>query len=103
VAAFHAADSRKLMPLLRSIEDDDPILFVQVGRILPRKGTDLLLAALAQINAAGHRNWRLRLLGPDTDGWGRSHITRLGLDSQVEITGHLDGDDASGHLRSRGA
>jgi len=92
VAAFHAADSRKLMPLLRSIEDDDPILFVQVGRILPRKGTDLLLAALAQINAAGHRNWRLRLLGPDTDGWGRSHITRLGLDSQVEITGHLDGD-----------
>lgn len=92
VAAYHAADSRKLLSRLRSIEADDPILFVQVGRILPRKGTDLLLAALAQLNAEGLRNWRLRLLGPDTDGWGCSHITRLGLDSQVEITGHLDGE-----------
>lgn len=92
VAAYHAADSRKLLPRLRSIEDNDPIQFVQVGRILPRKGTDLLLAALAQLNAEGCRNWRLRLVGPDTDGWGRRHIMRFGLESQVEITGHLDGE-----------
>lgn len=92
VAAYHAADSRKLLPRLRSIEDNDPIQFVQVGRILPRKGTDLLLAALAQLNAEGHRNWRLRLVGPDSDGWGRRHIMRFGLESQVEITGHLDGE-----------
>lgn len=92
VAAFHAADSRKLMPSLRNSAAEDPIQFVQVGRILPRKGADLLLAALARLNAEGHRNWRLRLLGPDTDGWGRSQITRLGLESQVEITGHLDGE-----------
>lgn len=92
VAAYHAADSRKLLPRLRSIEDNDPIQFVQVGRILPRKGTDLLLAALAQLKAEGHRNWRLRLVGPDTDGWGRRHIMRFGLESQVEITGHLDGE-----------
>jgi glycosyltransferase involved in cell wall biosynthesis len=92
VAAYHAADSRRLLPSLRSIEPGAPIQFVQVGRILPRKGADLLLAALAQLNAEGHRNWRLRLLGPDTDGWGVGHITRLGLESQVEIAGHLDGD-----------
>ena len=91
VAAFHAADSRKLLPPLRFIEDDATIQFVQVGRIIPRKGADLLLAAFAQLNAAGHTHWRLRLLGPDTDGWGQSQITRLGLESKVEITGHLEG------------
>ncbi len=91
VAAFHAADSRMLKPMSRNaMPPDAPLQIVQTGRVLPRKGADLLLTALAGLRDRGFNHWRLRLLGPDTDDWGRSHITRLHLESQVEITGHLE-------------
>ncbi len=90
IAAFHAADSRKLKPSLQKTRKEE-ITFVQVGRVVPRKGADLLLAALAKLKDDGFTNWRLRLLGEDSNGWGKMQILKHGLEGRVEITGHLSG------------
>lgn len=91
IEAYHAADSRKLRRNSEGARDWKGIRFVQVGRVLPRKGADLLLAALAWVRDQGRKDWELRLVGPDTDGWGAAHIARFGLGDHVKITGHLDG------------
>jgi glycosyltransferase involved in cell wall biosynthesis len=91
IEAYHAADSRKLRRNSEGARDWKGTRFVQVGRVLPRKGADLLLAALAWVRDQGRKDWELRLVGPDTDGWGAAHIARLGLGDHVKITGHLDG------------
>jgi glycosyltransferase involved in cell wall biosynthesis len=89
VAAFHAADSRKLKPHPQLARHE--IQFVQTARVLPIKGADLLLAALARLRDDGVMNWKLRFVGPDHAGWGADQIARFRLQDQVEITGHLDG------------
>lgn len=92
VEAYHAADSRKLKPRARAGRKPGRTQFVQVGRVLPRKGADLLLAALAWVKSQGRVDWELKLLGPDSDGWGAAQVERFGLEGWVSITGHLDGD-----------
>jgi glycosyltransferase involved in cell wall biosynthesis len=92
VEAYHAADSRKLKPRSHEGRQRGRTLFVQVGRVLPRKGADLLLAALAWVKSQGRLDWELKLLGPDSDGWGAAQVGHYGLEGQVSITGHLDGD-----------
>ena len=92
IEAYHAADSRKLRRNSGVTKDWKGTLFVQVGRVLPRKGADLLLKALAWVRDQGRRDWELRLVGPDTDGWGAAQIARHGLGDHVKITGHLDGN-----------
>lgn len=89
--AYHAADSRKLVRNSERVKAWKGTLFVQVGRVLPRKGADLLLKALAWVRDQGRKDWELRLVGPDTDGWGAAQIARHGLADHVKITGHLDG------------
>lgn len=91
VAAFHAADSRHLCPLT-SQSPQRRLTIVQTGSILPRKGADLLLQALLMLKQSGVSDWVLRLAGHDAEGWGQSWINRYQLQSQVQITGHLDGE-----------
>jgi hypothetical protein len=91
IEAYHAADSRKLRREIGGAKNREGTLFVQVGRVLPRKGADLLLAALAWVRNQGRKDWELHLVGPDTDGWGATQIARHGLGAHVKITGHLDG------------
>jgi glycosyltransferase involved in cell wall biosynthesis len=93
IKVFHSADSRKLCPQPpRSSPERAEVTFLQAGRVVPRKGGDLLLAALARLRDAGLTQWKLLLLGPDVEGWGTSQIEKYGLQAYVQITGHLEGD-----------
>lgn len=92
VSAFHAADSRQLMPQNTGImKQQTDLCFIQTARVIYLKGADLLLAAFKKLQAEGINNWRLKLLGKDHDGWGAALIAKHQLENQVEITGHLDG------------
>lgn len=91
VEAFHAADSRKFLPVQNGHHRNGTTHFVYVGRIIPIKGIDLLLAAAKRLKQSGRDHWKLRLIGPDADGWGESLIEKNGLRNEVEITGQKEG------------
>lgn len=100
VTAFHAADSRRLMPRAVNVPRGQPLRIIQTARVIYLKGVDLLLAALSQLRDEGVRDWQLKLLGKDQDGWGARQIELHQLGKQVEITGHLDGDALWEHFAS---
>jgi glycosyltransferase involved in cell wall biosynthesis len=71
-----------------SNEPDVPLLLC-VGSLIPRKGQDLLVQALAQLR---DRSWRCLLAGSDARDMVfaqqlRAQIALLGLDTRVEILG----------------
>jgi len=63
-----------------------------VGRLVPEKGVDLLLRALAELAGAGVANWRLDIAG---NGPERAALERLavalGLGERVTFAGQLPG------------
>jgi glycosyltransferase involved in cell wall biosynthesis len=66
---------------------------LSLGRLHPKKGLDRLLRAWARIEA-GHPQWRLRLIGPDPDGYGtvlRALADDLGI-AHVTIEPPLAGE-----------
>lgn len=68
-----------------------------VGALIPRKGHDVLLEALAPL---ADRPWRLTLAGPDdhrpaTAAAVRALVDDLGLDERVTITGSLTPEELS--------
>lgn len=77
---------------------DQPIDLAFVGQLIPRKGVDLLLNALA--NRRGE-NWRLQVIG---DGPSRSALetqTRaLGLESRVVFAGNLANSATRSRIRN---
>ncbi len=93
VEAFHAADSRKFLPVPDGGRRNGATTFVYVGRIIPIKGIDLLLASASRLKQQGRNHWKLRLIGPDTEGWGAGMIAKAGLQSEVEITGQKEGEE----------
>jgi len=65
-----------------------------LGRIHPKKGLPMLLRALRQIGR-GAVTWRLLIAGPDEVGHAREILSlaqSLGVDSQIVMTGALEGD-----------
>jgi glycosyltransferase involved in cell wall biosynthesis len=93
VEAYHAADSRVFVPPAGGrLRENDNTHFVFVGRVIPVKGIDLLLAAAARLKQTGRARWSLRLIGPDVDGYGAALIERFGLKNEVQITGFKEGD-----------
>ena len=93
VEAYHAADSRKFLPITSDHQRNGVTQFVYVGRIIPIKGIDLLLAAVSRLKQAGNIEWKLKLIGPETDHYGSALIERHGLQREVEITGRKEGDE----------
>ncbi|MCB1227576.1 MAG: glycosyltransferase family 4 protein [Verrucomicrobiales bacterium] len=91
VAAYHAADARKLA-VRDAVGTSEMTVFVQVGRVSEAKGVDFLLKAFAHLRDSGCLNWKLLLIGDDSDGFGRSWVEKLGLRDHVELTGYLDGE-----------
>ena len=73
-----------------------------LGRIHPKKGTDLLIQAFAR-HARAHPDLQLVIAGPDLDGW-RSELeglaTNLGLGERLLWTGMLSGDLKWGALHT---
>lgn len=74
----------------------DDVLFV--GRLEPRKGVDVLLAAWAALRAH-HPDRTLHLVGRDPVGWGAEQIARHGA-SQIRVHGQLSDSDLAA-LRTR--
>ena len=72
-----------------------------VGRIHPVKGLENLIRAWGLVVgrgllAAGGERWKLRIVGPDEDGYLarlKSEVRSLGLDSSVEFPGPRFGED----------
>ncbi|HWG06396.1 MAG TPA: glycosyltransferase family 4 protein [Beijerinckiaceae bacterium] len=69
-----------------------PIRLLAVGSITPRKGFDVLIAALAPLR---DRDWRLRIVGspdraPETAAALRVQIAACGLADRVDLVGELD-------------
>jgi glycosyltransferase involved in cell wall biosynthesis len=65
-----------------------------VGRIHPKKGVDLLIAAFARA-LARDPDWHLVLAGPDQINWQRklaSIADRLGVSDRITWTGMITGD-----------
>ncbi len=92
VEAYHAADSRVFVPAAKNDSPDHGTThFVFVGRVIPVKGIDLLLAAAARLKAQGRTRWDLRLIGPDVDGYGAALIEKFGLRNEVRITVFKEG------------
>lgn len=92
VEAYHAADSRVFVPSVNgSAQKNGATNFVFVGRVIPVKGIDLLLAAAARLKQSGQSHWNLKLIGPDDDGYGAALVGQFGLKKEVQITGFKDG------------
>jgi glycosyltransferase involved in cell wall biosynthesis len=68
-------------------------LAISLGRIHPKKATDLLIEAFAG-TLAKDAAWRLILAGPDQIGWRKdleALAARLGIADRITWTGALDG------------
>lgn len=85
-------------PVKRPPLSRETITLGTIALFRPRKGTEVLLDALAQLKSAGH-NVRLRAIGGfETEEYGRSLLDRtrtLGLESCVEWTGFTRDIDAA--------
>lgn len=92
VEAFHAADSRVFVPSANGESVSGITNFVFVGRVIPIKGIDLLLAAASRLKASGRTDWNLKLIGPDSENYGTGLIEKFGLKKEVHITGFQDGE-----------
>ena len=69
-----------------------------LGRIHPKKGCDLLLAAFARVAPAG---LHLVMAGPDETGWGeelRKQAVELGIADRIVWTGMIRGDTKWGAI-----
>ncbi|WP_462330329.1 glycosyltransferase family 4 protein [Thiohalocapsa halophila] len=76
----------------------EPIRLLCVGSVTPRKGHDLLVAALGGLV---HLDWRLDCVGslsrdPPTAAALRQRIHALGLDQRVRLLGEVDAADLAG-------
>lgn len=75
-----------------------PIRLLCVGSVTPRKGHDLLVAALGRL---GHLDWRLDCVGslsrdPTTAAALRERLHALGLGGRVRLLGEVDAAELAG-------
>ncbi len=78
---------------------DDPIVILSVGRLVEKKGTDVLLDALALLPAAIH--WRLvHVGGGPLDGMLRRRANSLGLSDRVAWRGAMTQTELMDEYRS---
>lgn len=99
-ATLQVAAFRTLLPEL----GERPFLLF-LGRLHPKKGCDLLLAAFATI-AARHPEIDLVIAGPDQIGMAstlRTTAARLGIAARVHLPGMLSGAPKAGALRAAAA
>lgn len=74
-----------------------PVRILFLGRLIPLKGVNLLLDALAT-PACRNRDWRLTIAGDGDRETYRAQAERLGLADRVHFTGWLSPADCRKHL-----
>ena len=79
----------------RPRNENSVVKLLAVGSLIPRKGYDVLVAALARLS---HLPWRLTVVGdcgrsPQTARQVRADIVRLGLADQVTLLGTVGADE----------
>ena len=79
----------------RPRNENSVVKLLAVGSLIPRKGYDVLVAALARLT---HLPWRLTVVGdcgrsPQTARQVRADIARLGLADQVTLLGTVGADE----------
>lgn len=87
-----------------------PPTIVCLGRLVPRKGIDLVIRGLAQLHRAGRSDVVLDVIGGSADGGefaGDPEVTRLrrlaaelGVEEHVHLRGHMDRDEIPTAIRS---
>jgi len=95
---FHDLPPRGIFRAKAGIRDDEHFI-VFLGRLIPRKGADLLIEALPQL---GCDNTKLAIAGPEGES-GYSTVLRkkaqeLGIEHRVLFFGPLYGDDKKSAL-----
>lgn len=99
-SAYHSVDSRIYTPVGREKRPDEPVVFAYLGRLIHRKGLDLLLKAAAELKSRGATGFKLRFIGMGDEGWLRPLIHQFGMEEHVEMTGFLSGEKLRGALQS---
>jgi glycosyltransferase involved in cell wall biosynthesis len=83
--AFSAEDSRPV--------NHSPMCFLYLGRLVPEKGVDLLLAAAAKVRQAGD-DFRLKIVGDGPERYRlESTAEELGLKGYVKFLGYRQGSE----------
>ncbi|HMO75702.1 MAG TPA: glycosyltransferase [Sphingopyxis sp.] len=78
--------------------EGEPRIALFLGRLHPVKGLAMLVEAWARLRPAG---WKLRLVGPDEDGYRaelEAQITAAGLSEHVAIAGPASGAEKQAHF-----
>lgn len=70
------------LPLVESLHPDEPVRFVTLAQLIPRKGLDVLLEACRQLPATG---WTLEIYGEGPD---RGRLQQSATESGLPITIH---------------
>ncbi len=85
IPQFGVDEDRFQPPTSRSDAPDRPIVIGYAGRLVEAKGVDLLLDALARIDAAGApADWRLAIVGEgEAEAALREQARRLGISERV--------------------
>lgn len=92
VEAYHAADSRHWLPSDHGSRANGPVTFIFTGRLIERKGIDLLMRAARELRIRKPDGWRVILAGSDPDDWAKNQVMKYELSDRVQFTGHLESD-----------
>jgi colanic acid/amylovoran biosynthesis glycosyltransferase len=87
---YHGVDTRRFRCPGRTYEPRSPTLILSAGRLIPTKGHDQLIQALALVRGRCSVPFRLRVVG---EGPLRRHLerelVRFGMDDVVELVGYV--------------
>lgn len=91
---YHGLDLRRFARVLRADSHDEPPLILAVGRLVEKKGFDVLIEACAQLARSGER-FRCVIIGEHDEMSERLHdaIERHGLGELVNLHGAVTQDE----------
>ncbi len=101
---YHGLDLSRFPPPPERGPRDGPLKLVSVGRLVAKKGYDDLLAALAELDAGGMRDWQLvHIGGGELGGRLKAEADTLGLSERIEWRGKQDQGAVIAALRAADA